>query len=142
MHGRRCSRFAAILALHIIMSRQFATVLGLVERAVERREEEHDDLRAHTYEHHQIGTRQVSQLEQCAENYYRSTPAIGIVEERLSGNAVHPLLQMVNYIVFAVNCHSLMFCLTIPFYFFTFLLFYFFTLLSFSIFTLHPLLGA
>ena len=98
----------AVDFLLVNMCRQVLAILGLVERTVESREEEHQHLSAHTGKQHEVGTRKVGELEECTENYDRRTPAIGIVEECLSGNAIHPLLQMIDYIELTVNCHCLL----------------------------------
>ena len=48
---------------------KFATIVGLVERTVEGREEEDDNLRTHTEEQPEVGSRQVGELEECAKDH-------------------------------------------------------------------------
>lgn len=48
---------------------KFATIVGLVERTVESREEEDDNLRTHTEEQPEVGSRQVGELEECAKDH-------------------------------------------------------------------------
>lgn len=48
---------------------KFATIVGLVERTVEGREKEDDNLRTHTEEQPEVGSRQVGELEECAKDH-------------------------------------------------------------------------
>ena len=66
-------------------------VLG-VEGTVETGYEEHEDLRAHTDEQHQVSTRDVRQLEERTEDNDGSTPAVGVVHECLARHGIHPVL--------------------------------------------------
>ena len=98
------------------MSRQIHAISCLVKRTVESRDKEHEYLSAHTQEQEEVGSRQVGQFKQCTKDHDRGTPTIGIVEERLSGYAIHPLLQTVYDIEFAILCHLfflLLFCFTL-----------------------------
>ena len=63
---RALSVVSVILILH--MRGQIHAYRRLVERTVERRDEEHYDLGSHTYEQHNVRSGQVCQLEQCSEN--------------------------------------------------------------------------
>ena len=45
------------------------------------------------------------ELEERTENHDGSAPTVGVVQEGLSRNAVHPLLQTVDDIVFTILSH-------------------------------------
>ena len=100
-----CTLCVDVVEVHV--RGQILAVLGLVERTVEAGDEEHEHLGAHTQEQPEVGSRQVGELEERTKNHNRGTPAIGIVHERLSGDAVEPLLQAVDYVEFAVFSHLL-----------------------------------
>ena len=100
--------FEVALGLRIAqieMRGQVHAVGSLVERTVESGDEEHKYLGAHTDEKHQVGPFNMGELEERSQNHYGGTPAVGVVQERLAGYAVHPLLQAVDEIEFTVCCH-------------------------------------
>jgi beta-galactosidase/beta-glucuronidase len=61
-------------------------------------DKEYEYLGTHTDKQHQVGTWKVGQLKKRTQNHDRGAPAIGIVHECLSGNAIQPLLQAVDNI--------------------------------------------
>ena len=95
----------SILIIEMHMRRQILAILGLVERTVKARNEEHKYLSTHTKEQPEVGSRQVGQLEQGTCNHDGSTPAVCVVHERLSRNAVKPFLQTIDRIEFTVFSH-------------------------------------
>ena len=88
---------------------QVHAVGRLVERPVEGRKKEHHYLCSHAEEEHEVGTGQVCKLEKGTKDNDRCAPTVCVVEESLSGNAIHPLLQTIDEVVFTVRCH-LLFC--------------------------------
>ena len=95
----------SILIIEMHMRRQILAILGLVERTVKAGNEEHKYLSTHTKEQPEVGSRQVGQLEQGTCNHDGSTPAVCVVHERLSRNAVKPFLQTIDRIEFTVFSH-------------------------------------
>ena len=93
------------------MRRKLTSVGSLVERTVEGGDEKHQHLGAHSEEKHDVCSRKVGQFEQCSEDNNRGTPAICVVEERLSGHAVHPFLHTIDKVELAVFSHSYFFFL-------------------------------
>ena len=97
------------------MSWQLPPFRRLVKRTVEGRKEEHEDLGSHTQKQHEVGTGEVGQLEQGTQNDNGSSPTIGIIQKGLARHAVHPFLQPIDHIVFAIFCHFIFpfFCLVL-----------------------------
>ena len=70
--GVVCSLCFSLLTVNLLLvnvSWEVSAFLRLVERTVERRDEEHEHLGAHTSEKHDVGTRQVGELEERTKNY-------------------------------------------------------------------------
>ena len=86
--------------------RHHTTVGSLVKRTVESRNEEDEDLGAHTDEEHDIGTREMGQLKQRSKDDDGRTPTVSIIEECLACHGIHPFLQAVDEIIFTVCCHN------------------------------------
>ena len=68
--------------------------VGYLVGSFETGDEEHNHLGTHTDEKHEVGTRDVGEFEEGAENHDGSTPAISIVHEHLSILAIHPFLNL------------------------------------------------
>ena len=84
------------------MSRKLSAISSLIERTVESRQEEHDNLSAHSQEDHQFGSGKMRQREESTCNNDTRTPTICIVQESLSRNTIHPLLQTIYNIIFTI----------------------------------------